>query len=78
MTEAIRSSETSILTTATRRHIAEDGILHSDNREKPQILLGLGLLNKLFTCHVSIRQQTNPVAFNPKRTIPTERPPLTN
>jgi hypothetical protein len=31
--EAIRSSETSILTRATRRHISEGGILHSDRRE---------------------------------------------
>jgi hypothetical protein len=29
MTEAIYSSETSVLTRGTRRHIPEDGILHS-------------------------------------------------
>jgi hypothetical protein len=32
MMETIRSSETSVLTRVTRRHIPEDGILHS-NRE---------------------------------------------
>jgi hypothetical protein len=33
MTDAIRSSETSVLTRATLRHIPEDGILHSHRRE---------------------------------------------
>jgi hypothetical protein len=32
--KAIRFSETSILTRAARRHIPEDGILHSHRREK--------------------------------------------
>jgi hypothetical protein len=32
--EAIRSSETSVLTRATRRNNLEDDVLHSDRREK--------------------------------------------
>jgi phospholipid N-methyltransferase len=41
MMEAINYYETSVLTTATRRHIPEEGILHSHRREnlKSYILL---------------------------------------
>jgi hypothetical protein len=34
--EAIHSSETSVHTRYTRRHIPEDGILHSYRRENPK------------------------------------------
>jgi hypothetical protein len=32
MTDAISSSETSVLTSATRRHISEEAILHSQSQ----------------------------------------------
>jgi hypothetical protein len=38
MMETIHSSETSILTKATRHNISENGILHRQSREKPEIL----------------------------------------
>jgi hypothetical protein len=47
MTEAIRSSETSILTRATRRNIPEHGILHSRRRVKSYIALTSWALQRI-------------------------------
>jgi hypothetical protein len=40
MMETIRSSETSVLTKATRSHISEDGPLHSHRRENLRSVTG--------------------------------------
>jgi hypothetical protein len=44
MMEEIRSSETPVLTRATRYNMPEDGILHSHRRGKPQILHSINRL----------------------------------
>jgi hypothetical protein len=41
MMEVRRSSETSVLTRATRRHISEDGILYSHRRESLKSYIAL-------------------------------------
>jgi hypothetical protein len=41
ITEAIRSSETLVLTRATRRNISDDGILHSNRHENLKSYIAL-------------------------------------
>jgi hypothetical protein len=47
--EAVRSSETSVHTRSTRRHIPEDGILHSRRRENLKSYLDKSSLNSRLT-----------------------------
>jgi hypothetical protein len=44
MMETLRSSETSVLTSVTRRNVAEDGILHSHRGENLKSYINFGIL----------------------------------
>jgi hypothetical protein len=48
--EAILSSETSVHTSSTRRHIPEDGVLHSHRRENLKSYM-FRALSRLLSCH---------------------------
>jgi hypothetical protein len=55
MVEAIYYSETSVLTTATRRNVPEDGILHSHRRKNLKSFMEpVGLAS--FEAKISIRE----------------------
>jgi hypothetical protein len=48
MMEVIRTSETSVLTTATRRNIPQDGIVHSHRRESLKSYNNLKVATSIF------------------------------
>jgi hypothetical protein len=61
MMETIRFYETSVLTRATRRHVAEDGILPSENKSKSLIT------TPAFSVFLVVFPiQTNSVALSPQ------------
>jgi hypothetical protein len=64
MMKAILSSETSVLTRATRRSIAEDGILHSHRRENLDLtLLIFVYLSVAHFAVISVAQATQCAVF---------------
>jgi hypothetical protein len=66
--EAIRSSETSVQTRSTRRHIPEDGIHHSHRCEnlKSYTTLPLPLFEGLITIDPSVKEE-EPCSRGPSR-----------
>jgi hypothetical protein len=64
MMEAIRSSETSVLNRATRRHFPEDGILHSHRLENLKYYIELtGYIEEV--CNIDLSERQNLLVNEP-------------